>query len=1249
MGRNRVSDRVRPMGVRIDEEEKTSQAASPPLPEDLDLSFYRGFYADLSTLSDEGAVSHWREFGEIEKRSPNLTTYLATNPDIASALPESFSPILYRYFNPDLVKTLHYDWEFAIHYLKHGRAEGRKHAFEGDFISQVYDNSVASLEQEVRSQRILYESIDDMLRQNGITSDSFLVDFNVQDYITLHGLQELSNPLRCFRHFVEKGRLELSPISLDHYFDSNFYAEIMPSAPSVPVEAYLHWINIGRNTGAMPNQKLFLKELGLRDLRGMPSGFDPDVYLALNPDLVEQLLNRWEVLRHVIWHGIEEKRAGCPDPAASLDVYLAAGDRLATSNRLAEARRIYEIVLSYDQNNGFALQHYGDCLLRLADYYGASSAYQRIIVLGKGNVWTYLNLAECLLSADRPDKAVDVLRTLHSLIPGDVAIKTKLADVTRTRFEGMAGEALHMVAAGALAAGQSKMLQAARELVAPLGPLAPPRTARGPMRTVAIVADMVLAQCRFYRVEQKIEHLRVAGVSAIVFDHADGLANFAGTLPFVEAVIFYRVPALPPVVRAIEATRRAGLPSFYEIDDLIFDEQYYPDSFKSYGGQISEDVYAGLLTGTGLFRTAMSLCDYALASTPQLADRMRPHVISGQAFLHRNAMSRQHVRASQQPLPTKGDKLAFDKVTRIFYGTGTKAHNEDFESIIAPALDRLIRAHRGCVQVVIMGYLTLPSFLTRHADAITVIEPNWDVNIYWTTLVQMDVNLAVLKSGAIADCKSEIKWMEAGMLGIPSVVSPTATYQQVIEDGVDGLFAETPDDWFRALDILVRDPALRREIGKAAHRKVALNYGPEAASRNIGTILKSVVPAPHTRLRVLIVNVFFPPQAIGGATRVVADNVRDLIEEFGDAFEIEVFTTTEGGTTPYEMCCYDWNGVKVTAITAANDPQVETRPEDPQIAEAFGRYLDHLQPAIIHFHCVQRLTAAICGAAREREIPYIVTVHDGWWISGSQFLLDANCKPCHYNYVNPVQQLTAGGPESLYRMQCLAAHLMAAEKVLAVSESFAEIYRACGFLNVETVENGVSPLPFLPRSPSPDGKVRLAHIGGAAPHKGFNLLKAALLTSQFDNLSLTAIDHSLPSGAATTDIWGATPVQFRSKVPQAHIADFYATIDILIAPSLWQESYGLVVREALQAGCWVIVSDRGALGQNVTNGNGFIVDVSDVTSLRDVLSLVNSSCSRYTGPTESSNQIRNSCEQAQELAALYRQFERETAPAMKPL
>ena len=65
---------------------------------------------------------------------------------------------------------------------------------------------------------------------------------------------------------------------------------------------------------------------------------------------------------------------------------------------------------------------------------------------------------------------------------------------------------------------------------------------------------------------------------------------------------------------------------------------------------------------------------------------------------------------------------------------------------------------------------------------------------------------------------------------------------------------------------------------------------------------------------------------------------------------------------------------------------------------------------------------------------------------------------------------------------------------------------------------------------------------------------------------------------------------------------FYAEQDVLLAPSIWPESYGLVSREALSAGLWVVASEIGALADPIRDGeNGHRLPAGDAAALRAVL------------------------------------------------
>ena len=64
---------------------------------------------------------------------------------------------------------------------------------------------------------------------------------------------------------------------------------------------------------------------------------------------------------------------------------------------------------------------------------------------------------------------------------------------------------------------------------------------------------------------------------------------------------------------------------------------------------------------------------------------------------------------------------------------------------------------------------------------------------------------------------------------------------------------------------------------------------------------------------------------------------------------------------------------------------------------------------------------------------------------------------------------------------------------------------------------------------------------------------------------------------------------------------FYSNHDVLIAPSIWPESFGLVTREALSAGLWVIASDAGALAEPILKSEAAMEQSSGLINLQDLV------------------------------------------------
>ncbi|MEO7571639.1 MAG: glycosyltransferase, partial [Acidimicrobiales bacterium] len=95
-------------------------------------------------------------------------------------------------------------------------------------------------------------------------------------------------------------------------------------------------------------------------------------------------------------------------------------------------------------------------------------------------------------------------------------------------------------------------------------------------------------------------------------------------------------------------------------------------------------------------------------------------------------------------------------------------------------------------------------------------------------LRDLDVNLAPLTlGGRFNEAKSAIKWLEAALVGTPTIATPTAPFQEAIEDRVTGVLATTQREWIDQLTWLLDDDAARLRLGQNARRAALLRWAPD--------------------------------------------------------------------------------------------------------------------------------------------------------------------------------------------------------------------------------------------------------------------------------------------------------------------------------------------------------------------------------------------------------------------------------------
>jgi len=771
-----------------------------------------------------------------------------------------------------------------------------------------------------------------------------------------------------------------------------------------------------------------------------------------------------------------------------------------------------------------------------------------------------------------------------------------------------------------------------------LNALMPPLPTHGRARRHwLLLASDDLPQCWLYRVEQKQQQLQALGCHCRIVNREQlDSWDWSEQLLWADAVVVCRLPALHPVLRAIHAARRAGLSVYYDLDDLLFDAEHCPPPLASYGGTLPPELHRRFQLDVPLYAAAIRACDGLIASTDALAHRWR-HLQrawgGNQPVWVLPNLAPPALRAALQAPPRR---LRGKGPLRLVVASGTTAHKQCWHGELAPALAVLLERHPQ-LQLDLLGHLPLPLVLQPHAARI-VCRPYSDYATYVQFLRQGHIGLVVLEEGPFTDAKSAIRWMEFSHLGLAAVLSPTATYRQLLVPGRHALFARGTHAWVCQIERLMNDPQLRLQLARAAQQHAQNLFGPQQAEHFWRPLLDPPASPAGPAHKLLVAHVLFAPQALGGATRVVQEHVQALLEHQADRYAVTVLCSDHSPwqgpaadplppqtgqpwaeLAPIPVEIHNWHGARVVRLALPNRPWREH--QDASMRRLCGWWLAQEGFDLIHAHCLQVLSVAPLQVARQLGIPYGITLHDGWWLSPRQFLITASgapvdpTDPCSH-HDHPDQQPPLLLQQDRERRRELEQVLADAAARWAVSEAFARLHVDAGIAGVAVWPNRWQPMP-APQAPQPrpaDQPLRACFVGGLSLHKGLAVLQAALLQADLPapGLQLTLVDASLDPGDTYTLTWGSVPVQVVAAVPMQAMAAFYANHDVLLAPSIWPESYGLVTREALSAGLWVVASDAGALAEPIRPGwNGHVVPPRDPAALAAVLEQL---CAQHPSP-----------------------------------
>ncbi len=166
---------------------------------------------------------------------------------------------------------------------------------------------------------------------------------------------------------------------------------------------------------------------------------------------------------------------------------------------------------------------------------------------------------------------------------------------------------------------------------------------------------------------------------------------------------------------------------------------------------------------------------------------------------------------------------------------GGASHNGNLElikNVIFRILEEEKNVHFHCIH-------GIPQFF-RDVKGIVLDEHYAAINNYPQFVAShgFDIGVAPLVDNAFNRSKSNLKWLEYSAMKIPTIASNVGNYKETLEHGKTGFLAETEEDWYKYLKLLIKDERMRKQIGFNAYMAVKSRFNIKKTAKEYVKLLR---------------------------------------------------------------------------------------------------------------------------------------------------------------------------------------------------------------------------------------------------------------------------------------------------------------------------------------------------------------------------------------------------------------------------
>jgi glycosyltransferase involved in cell wall biosynthesis len=408
-------------------------------------------------------------------------------------------------------------------------------------------------------------------------------------------------------------------------------------------------------------------------------------------------------------------------------------------------------------------------------------------------------------------------------------------------------------------------------------------------------------------------------------------------------------------------------------------------------------------------------------------------------------------------------------------------------------------------------------------------------------------------------------------------------------------------------------------------------------------------------MRILFVTHRFLPRYVAGTELYSALMAQELVQL---GHQVQIFTGDPSVKTAYDT---HWNGLPVQAVPWGVGPWPGAIPTylasftNPAVERRFEAVCRAFRPDIVHIQHLMGLSPRLPAIAQRCGARVVITLHDYWFACSNTWLFRSTREQCpgpgngyycggcalHRLQRRPQPVLMAlAAPIFAARTRVLRRALLQADYLIAPSQAVANRFAGQGvpLARLNVIAHGI-----INRPPPPPGLpaagLRFVYVGSLTPPKGVHIAIQAFSRLVGEDLQFEIYGNLTEDVEYVRELRGqATHPGIAFRGPLAHdlLDQVLGAAHMLLLPSLWDESFSIIMDEAVQAGVPVLISDRGGPKERLLPGlNGLMATAGDVEAWYDKMRFVAENRHVLSELRRGARFLKQAPNHARELADIY--------------